>query len=74
MKSGTFATFTPAAAELGLLAKQNELAAESLTSDLTCRTTKGTNNAKLGNHCRFSCGLRFTDVRWKRLNRSSLIL
>ena len=45
MKSGTFATFTPAAAELGLKAKQNELAAESLTSDLTCRTTKGTNNA-----------------------------
>ena len=41
MQSGTFATFTPVAAELGLKAKQNESAAEGLTSDLTCRTTGG---------------------------------
>ena len=45
MQSGTFATFTPVAAELGLKAKQNESAAEGLTSDLTCRTTGGTNHA-----------------------------
>ena len=45
MKSGTFATFTPAAAELRLKAKQNESAAEGLSSDLTCRTTGGTNHA-----------------------------
>jgi hypothetical protein len=41
MQSGTFATFTPVAAELGLKAKQNESAAEGLTSDLTCRTKGG---------------------------------
>jgi hypothetical protein len=41
MQSGTFATFTPVAAELGLKAKQNESAAEGLSSDLTCRTTGG---------------------------------
>jgi hypothetical protein len=55
MKSGTFATFTTAAAERGLKAKQNESAAEGL--NLTCRT--GNQPCDLGNNCRFSCGLRF---------------